>query len=204
MSRAAPAMFPIHELLASRWSPVGFDRRPVEPHKLQSMLEAARWAPSSRNGQPWRFVVGIRGQDDTFDRLADCLAGRNREWAPVAPVLILAVAMTVWPLSGKAHVHAMHDVGLATENLLLQGFACGLHCHPMGGFDAARVTELLGMPEDARPTTMIAVGYRGGTDHLSESLGRNDEQPRVRRPLSETVYGGRWGSAHPLVVDAEP
>ncbi|MEN6478790.1 MAG: nitroreductase family protein [Anaerolineales bacterium] len=194
-----PVDYPIHALIASRWSPVGFDPRPVEPEKLRSMLEAARWAPSSRNAQPWRFVVGIRGEGETFSMLAECLTGRNREWAPQAPVLILAVALTVLPESGRPHPYALHDTGLATENLLLQAYACGLHAHPMAGFDADKVRAFLGIPDECQPTTMIAVGYLGTTAHLSESLRDNDARPRMRKPLRELVYGTRWGEAHPLV-----
>ena len=202
MPKHTPVAFPISELIARRWSPVSFDPRPVERDKLQSMFEAARWAPSSRNEQPWRYVVGVRGADETFDVLAACLTGRNREWAPLAPVLVLAVAVTVFG-SGRPHPHALHDTGLATENLLLQAFACGLHCHPMGGFDAEQARTLLGIPDDCRPTTMIAVGYLGDGERLSDALKGKDAQARDRRPLTATVYGRAWGEAHPLGEETE-
>jgi len=202
MPKHTPVAFPISDMIESRWSPVGFDSRPVEPDKLQSMFEAARWAPSSRNEQPWRFILGVRGQGQAFDLLAECLTGRNREWAPVAPVLILAVAVTVLQRSGRPHAYARHDTGLATENLLLQGMAVGLHCHPMAGFDADKARAAFGIPADCQPTTMIAVGYLGTTEHLSESLRESDARPRLRRPLAETVFGAAWGEAHPLTGDS--
>ncbi|NLX37401.1 MAG: nitroreductase [Chloroflexi bacterium] len=199
MVKYTPIAYPISELIERRWSPIGFDSRPVETEKLLSLLEAARWAPSSRNEQPWRFIVGVRGQGDTFGLLADCLTGRNREWAPAAPVLVLTVAVTVFG-SGKENLHATHDVGLATENLLLQCIACGLHCHPMGGFDGARARALLGIPKEAQPMAIVAVGYLGDGEHLSESLYGRDQRPRSRKPLIELALE-RWDKPHPLVVD---
>lgn len=197
-----PVAFPISGMIESRWSPVGFDSRPVELDKLQSMFEAARWAPSSRNEQPWRFIVGVQGQGPTFDLLAECLTGRNREWAPAAPVLILAVAVTVLQSSGKPHAYAQHDTGLATENLILQGMAVGLHCHPMAGFDPDKARSFFGIPADCQPTTMIAAGYLGSSAHLSAALREKDASPRLRRSLSETVFGAAWGEPHPLVDDS--
>jgi nitroreductase len=189
MEKRALAAHPLHELIAGRWSPYGFARRELDAESLGSLLEAARWAPSSFNEQPWRFLVARRGDSEAFARLADCLVSGNA-WAREAAVLMLSVASTSFARNGKPNRHALHDVGLATQNLVLQAHALGLSTHQMAGFDVERARTTLGIPEGHEPVTMIAVGHPARPDDAG--LRQREEAPRQRRDLAEIVFGAGW------------
>lgn len=195
MDKRATTDYPIHDLVARRWSPLAFDGRPLEREVLGSVLEAARWAASSYNEQPWRFFVAARDDEPAFERLGSCLVPGNREWADRAPVLLLSVATATFARNGKPNRHALHDVGLATAQLMLQAVAHGLVTHAMAGFDAGRAREVLAIPEGAEPVAMLALGYPGAADGLSEALQGREAAPRARRPLAELVFRDRWGEA---------
>ena len=193
MDQQAQLQFPIHDLLARRWSPRAFDERLVEPQLLQSLLEAARWAPSSNNEQPWRFIVASKQHETDWNRLFECLAEGNRRWAFRAPVLVLSVASLQFEDDGKPNRHAFHDTGLATENLVLQATAQGLVAHQMAGFDVEKARADLRIPAGYEPVAMIAVGYPGDPAILPERLRERELQPRIRRPIGEWAFLGQWG-----------
>lgn len=156
----AKTAYPIHELLQARWSPRAFAERPIEREVIGSLLEAARWAPSSFNEQPWRFLIATREDPETFQELAGCLSEGNRPWAARAPLLILTVAKTYFGNDPqKKNRHAFHDVGLATQNLVIQATAMGLYVHQMAGFDRAKARELFEIPEGYEPVAVLAVGH---------------------------------------------
>lgn len=191
MSRTASTSVPLHPLLAERWSPRSFDpTRPVEPTQLAAVLEAARWAPSSSNSQPWRFVVGLRG-DETFKTVFDTLMPGNQVWAANAGVLLVAVTQTLTE-AGKQRRHGAYDTGQAVALMTVQAQAEGLGVHQMGGFSAPALTDALGLPEGYEPTTVIAIGHVGDPDSLPEALATRERAPRERRPLAETAYR-TWG-----------
>lgn len=192
--KSVQATYPVHDLIAERWSPRAFAEQPVPDHEIGSLLEAARWAPSCYNEQPWRFLVAKASDPVQFERFADCLLDGN-SWAKRAPVLIIAVARTTFEQSEKANRHAWHDVGLAVENLVLQAEALGLATHQMAGFDADRARAAVGIPEGFEPVSMIAIGHRGEADSLPDELREREQAPRSRRPMAEFVYGARWGEA---------
>jgi nitroreductase len=154
---------PVHEgvtpAIRQRWSPRSFADREVSPADLTKVFEAARWAPSSSNEQPWRFLVGLRNSV-TYRRIAASLVGFNQTWAPKAPVLILGVTNTKSSRNGNPNAYALYDLGAATAFLVLQASALGLVTHQMGGYDhdAARVT--LEVPEDYALGSVIALGYQ--------------------------------------------
>lgn len=200
MEKPAPTDYPIHELLARRWSPRAFAERPIEPEKLQSLFEAARWAPSSNNEQPWRFLVAVKENHEEFDRFLACLLEGNRKWAHRAPVLILSVASLHFEDSGKPNRHAVHDTGLATENLLLQATALGLVAHPMAGFDIEKARAEYKIPAGHEPVAMIAIGYPGDPSLLSGTLHEREVAPRRRHPASSFVFSGEWGTPSSLLV----
>lgn len=195
MDKTAVTEFPIHELIARRWSPRAFSERPVEEQKLASLLEAARWAPSCYNEQPWRFFVATRDEPERHARLASCLVPGNRVWAEKAWVLALSVARLAFERTGKPNRHALHDVGLAVGGLLVQAEALGLATHQMAGFDGAKARELLWIPDGYEPVAMIAIGYRGEPELLPEELREREIAPRVRKSLEEIVFGERWDAA---------
>ncbi|ADI15745.1 nitroreductase family protein [Truepera radiovictrix] len=196
--RRAPSDYPLTDLLARRWSPRAFAETPVEPEKLASVLEAARWAPSSSNLQPWRFLV-TRRKTDAFDALRACLARGNQSWTERVPVLILTLADTLLPAKGDKpaaeHAYALHDVGLAVANLTVQATALGLFVHQMAGFRPDEARAAFGIPETFRPVTVLALGYLGDPAALPAELQERERAPRRRKPLRELVFEGAWGEA---------
>lgn len=192
MKKTAQTSAPIHELLAERWSPRAFEERAVEPAALASLFEAARWAPSCFNEQPWRFFVAERADQAAFERLAGCLVEGNA-WARQAPLLVISATSGTFAHNGKPNPHAWHDVGLAAMSLVVQAQALGLSVHQMAGFDAARARTVLELPSGFEPVTMLAIGYRGPAESLPEKLAQRELAARTRRPLAATVFGDRWG-----------
>lgn len=195
MEKHAPAEHQIADFIARRWSPRAFLERPVEPAPLMSLFEAARWAPSSYNEQPWRFIYAAKPDLAGFERLLGCLASTNQLWARNAAALIFPVARLTFStgaLAGQLNRHALHDVGLATANLIYQAMALGLFAHPMAGFSPEKLRELCTIPEGFEPVTALAVGYPGNPEALPAALKERELAARVRRPLSEIVLGSHW------------
>jgi nitroreductase len=193
MDKPAQLDHPIHELLERRWSPRAFAERIVDEATVRSLLEAARWAPSSMNEQPWRFVVAVRQDREDFDRLAACVNRWNRRWAQHAGVLVAVVATETFRRNGRPNHHAWHDVGLAVAMLTVEATARGLGVHQMGGFDGDALREAFEVPEGFAPVSMLAIGYPGEPDQLPEELAERERAPRSRSPQSEFVFTGTWG-----------
>jgi len=193
MSKTAATGHPIHELLARRWSPRAFADRDVSRADLSSLLEAARWAPSSFNEQPWRFVLAARADAERHASFASCLTPRNQTWAARAPLLAFSCARETFARHGQPNRHAWHDVGLATAQLILQATHLGLSVHLMAGFDPARAREVLEVPEGWSPVAGIALGYAGDPAGLPEDLQAAERSPRSRLALEELAFEGRWG-----------
>jgi nitroreductase len=189
--RPAPTDLDVHPLISHRWSPRAISGEPVELDKLKLILEAARWAPSSRNEQPWRFLVATTEEPEWLARLQGYLVEGNA-WAKAAPVLIASAYRTYFSRDNRPNVSALRDLGAAEENLFLQAFAAGLVMHQMGGFDRERLKQEL-LPEGFEPGTMIAIGYPGDPEELTEKQREAENRPRVRKQLSEVVFGPDWG-----------
>jgi nitroreductase len=199
MEKPAGAAHPIHDVIARRWSPRAFDERPVEQATLKSLFEAARWAPSSNNEQPWRFIVASKETSTDYDRLFACLVEGNRKWAFRAPVLILSVASLLFEDDGKPNRHALHDTGMAAENFVLQATALGLQAHQMAGFDTQKARETCLIPTGFDPVAMIALGYPGDPAVLPDYLREREIKPRERQPIGDFVFSIKWGQTSPLV-----
>jgi len=199
MEKPAEAAHPIHDVIARRWSPRAFDERPVEQETLKSLFEAARWAPSSNNEQPWRFIVASKETSTDYDRLFACLVEGNRKWAFRAPVLILSVASLLFEDDGKPNRHALHDTGMAAENFVLQATALGLQAHQMAGFDPQKARETCLIPTGFDPVAMIALGYPGDPAVLPDYLREREIKPRERQPIVDFVFSIKWGQTSPLV-----
>lgn len=193
MEKPAETAHPIQQLLNRRWSPRAFGERPVEPDKLLTLWEAARWSASCYNEQPWHFIVATKDDEAEFARLLGCLVEGNRRWASHAPVLIVSVARLNFAQTGAPNRHACHDVGLATAQLIVQAMAMGLFAHPMAGFYPDKVRELYAVPDGYEPVAAIAIGYPGEASMLPESLRERELAPRVRKPIEEFVFRGRFG-----------
>lgn len=189
--RPAPTDEAVHPLIRCRWSPRAFSDRRVEPEKLRALFEAARWAPSSFNEQPWRFLVATRDEPEGLERLQGYLSPGNA-WAKNAPVLVVSAYRTRFSHNDKPNRVALRDLGAAEENLFLQAYALGLVMHQMAGFDVARVKAEL-LPEEFEPGTMFAIGYAGDREALPDGLKEREERPRRRNPPDEFVFGPSWG-----------
>jgi len=195
--RTATTAVELHPLLADRWSPRAFDRTPLEDADVTALLEAARWAPSANNYQPWRFLVGrasTDGVDATYAGLLDSLAEFNQLWASAAPVLI-AAAVEVEHEDGSAREIAPYELGLAVSQLTVEAAARGLHVHQMGGFDAERLAETFAVPPQYRAVVVLAVGRLGDPESLPGWAAERETAPRDRKPLAEIAFTGTWGTA---------
>lgn len=192
MDKPADNDHPIHDLLRRRWSPRAFDSRALPPAQVRSLLEAARWAPSSYNRQPWRFLIAAREDADEFARMLGCLVPGNRVWAGDAPLLVLAVAQLAFD-DGRPNRHAAHDVGLAVGQLVLQATALGLFAHQMAGIETDEIRARYALPEGFEPLTAIAIGHAGEPAALPDRLRAMESAPRTRRPLGDFVFAGAWG-----------
>lgn len=186
MRKTASTSVPVHPLLAERWSPRGFDSaHELSDQALTALLEAARWAPSAQNTQPWRFLVTRRGEQ-AHGRLFSALAPGNRAWAGAASALILVAARTEGD-DGGHQPWALYDTGQAVAALVTQAQANGLAVHQMGGFDIAAVRAEFGLSDALTPVVVLAIGLRGSTTDLPEQLAERETAPRTRRPVSDLL-----------------
>ena len=199
MEKPAKTDYPIAEILGRRWSPRAFSDRAVEPEKLQSLFEAARWAPSSFNEQPWSFIFATKQNAEAHARLLGCLVEGNQRWAHLAPVLMVSIAKLNFDKTGKPNRHAFHDVGLAMGNLVVQATTLGLFVHQMAGFSVEKVRELYGVPEGYEPVAAIAIGYAADVDALPESIREKELGGRSRKPTNSFVFEGKWEEVSPVV-----
>ncbi len=198
--KKASTDYPIHKYLAQRWSPYAFEDRPVPKADLLSLFEAVRWAASSYNEQPWRYIVATKDDPEQFQRLLSCLVDGNQAWAKSAPVLALAVVSLKFARNGKDNRAAVHDLGLAAGNLLVEATARNLFVHQMIGILPERARELYGIPEGFEAWTALAIGYKGDPMSLPEGLKERDQTPRQRKHLREFVFSGKWENPSPLLI----
>jgi nitroreductase len=186
---------PIHDLVAKRWSPYAFSDRPVSPEDLRSLFEAARWAASSYNEQPWRYIVATKANPAEFERVLSCLVEGNQAWAKAAPVLGIGCVSLNFERNGKPNAAAIHDLGLASATLTFEATARGLVVHQMIGIVPDKVRELYHVPEGVEPKTGLAIGYAADPNTLPEKLRERDVSPRTRKKLAEFVFERDWGTA---------
>ena len=198
-NKLADAQYAIEDSVRKRWSPLAFSDRLVEKEKLLSVLEAARWAASSYNEQPWSFIIATKENPVEFERLLSVLAEGNQEWARNAPVLMLSVAKLHFERNGVENRHAFHDVGGSSANLAIQAAAIDLYVHQMAGFDVPKAKEVYEIPTDYEPASAIALGYLGNSQTLSESLQQREQNPRTRKPLDKFVFSNTWNQPAPEV-----
>lgn len=182
----------VHPLITKRRSIVSFKEDIPSQEDLNILFNAAKWAPSSRNQQPWRFIYSTRESLNDFQRFFDLLHEGNQEWAKSAPVLALSVAEIISDYKNRPNRFAFHDLGMAVGNLLLQATSMGLYVHQMGGYDVEGAREVFNIPERFEPGAMIAIGYHGEIDHLPMELKRRELQKRTRMEIEEFVFRGMW------------
>lgn len=202
IDKTSNTQYPVEDLLRRRWSPVAFSEQLVETEKLCTVLEAAAWAASSFNEQPWSFIIATKDNPAEFERLLSCLAEGNQEWAKNAPVLMLSVAKLQFERNGTENRHAFHDVGAAAATMAIQSTALGLFIHQMAGFDVAKAREVYSIAEGYEPVAAIALGYQGDPNALSEKLQQRELAPRSRKSLEQFVFSGKWNQSSPIVKNS--
>jgi nitroreductase len=178
---------PVETLLLRRWSPRAFSQDAVSDGDLASIFTAASWAASSYNEQPWRFVVGRKG-DETWQIIYDALLPFNQSWAFAAPVLYASFAKKTFTMTGDPNGVTLHDVGAASANASLQATALGYHTHGLAGFSAEKLRSSLAVPEDFAPVACWTLGRLGDPAALAENYKAMELAPRIRKPLKDFVY----------------
>ena len=196
MNKEAITTYPLIKEIRYRWSPRAFDDKEISKKEVKTLLEAARWAPSSMNEQPWRYILGFKG-DESYDKILDCLVEFNRNWAQTAPVLGMVVGKKLFK-SGKENRHFWYDSGQSMAYFSLQATAMNLHLHQMGGFSKSKAIEKLQIPsEEYEPLTAFALGYKTDPENtnIPDDLKEEEYNPRKRKQQSELFFEGAFGNS---------
>jgi nitroreductase len=191
MNKPANTDHNIHELIANRWSPRAFADKPIAATELASLFEAARWAPSSMNEQPWRFIYALKGEL-AHDQIVNGLVDSNKIWAKEAPVLLITLIKKNYSRNGKLNASAAHDLGLAMGNMNAQATHLGIALHYMGGIIPDKLIASFDLPEDAEPKTVVSLGYYGEPDQLSDELKQRELAERQRNPIDAFAFHGNY------------
>jgi nitroreductase len=202
IEKAADSKLDLHPYVRNRWSPRAFSEQSVSVDDLALLLEAARWAPSCSNEQPWRFIAARKEDADSFAKILSVLDPGNQIWAKHAAVLMLTNAKKTFGTTGNPDRWGPHDTGLALGSLTLQASAAGIFVHPMGGFDADKARAVFHIPDDFEPMAAVAIGYLGDPNTLPEKLKTRELAPRTRKPLTEIAFGADWGEPLKLTTDS--
>lgn len=200
MHKAAVTDHPVHELIRNRWSPRAFSDKAVEPSVLASLFEAARWAASSFNDQPWAYLVATKDDAGNFKKMVAVLMEFNANWAKNAPVLAISVARRNFSHNGAPNPVAVHDVGAANAQLTTEATSRGLLVHQMAGFSHDKARQTFAIPEGWDPVSAIAIGYPGDPESLPDDIRRKELVPRTRKPIREFVMTGSWGHTAPFAL----
>lgn len=187
MKKESKNDYDIHHIIRERWSPRAFAKTPVEKQKLQSLFEAARWAASAFNEQPWRFFVGQNG-DETYQKILETLVPWNQQWAGKAPVLVLNMAKKTHAHNQKPNLTFAYDLGQAVAFMNLEAVNQGLISHQMSGFSADKAAGLFAIPEDYQAISVTAFGYYGDPDTLPEDMAKSEQEERTRKALNKLVF----------------
>jgi nitroreductase len=190
--KPAPTAVPIHELIAGRWSPRAYSNEPVSREALHTVMEAARWAPSGYNLQPWRFIVFDRTADEAaFKRAFATLVPFNQQWNAPSSVLVAVTAQTL-TAKGEVNRTAQYDAGAAAMALVLQAHALGLAAHQMSGFDVNAFRKEFALPNDVEPLAIISIGHYGEAEKLDPVLRDREKAERTRAAIGDIVFANAW------------
>lgn len=198
VNKPAETSVAINSLIRDRWSPRSFQSKPVPKEILVSLFEAARWAPSCNNSQPWRYIIATSDDKDEYERMQSCVNERNQRWSRLAPVIGFVCGYTIMKNDRPSPTHR-YDTGLASAMLLMQATEHGLVVHQMAGILRDNVRETYAVPEDTDIICGFGLGYQGEADQLPEELPEREVQPRVRQALSDFVFTGKFGEASAIV-----
>jgi nitroreductase len=193
MKNPAPTEYPVHELIRDRWSPRAFSDKAISSADLRSLFEAARWAPSSSNEQPWAFIVATRADHENFAKALHPLVEFNINWAKHAYVLGFAVSELAFAKNKTPNRNAQYDTGAAMSQLTTEATSRGLLVHQMAGFDPDTAREVFEIPAGWDALAAFAIGYPGDPTSLPQPYRDRETAPRVRKPIREFVMSGKWG-----------
>jgi nitroreductase len=178
--------YPVHDLIRRRRSARVYSTQDISPSEINTILEAASWAPSSMNEQPWQYKYAHKGSHG-FNQILDCLMEGNRKWAKDAPILMISIAQTRFSRNQRTNIWAAHDVGMANSNLLIQAVSMDIFGRVMGGFHKDQLKELFHLNEDQDPICVIALGYREDPDKLDAEATAKEYSPRSRFKVEDFV-----------------
>lgn len=199
MKRPATTDYPVHELIRERWSPRAFSEKQIPEEILCSLFEAARWAPSSYNEQPWAFLVAKRDDKENFEKSLQALVEFNANWAKQASVLGFAVSELAFAKNNSPNRNAFYDTGAAMALLSMEATARGLFVHQMAGFDPETARENFSIPGGWEAIAAFAIGYPGDPASLPQPYRDRELAPRTRKPVREFVMTGEWGHTAPFL-----
>lgn len=188
MIKYANTQYPVDELIKQRWSPRSFSSEKVPRETILTLFEAATWAASSRNEQPWRFIYGLKDEDESYQKIFETLIIWNQKWAKSAPVLVLAIAKTNSDYHNKPNDYALYDLGQAVATMAIQAASSEIYMHQMGGFDPEMAQQLFSIPEGYKAVSAIAIGYLGKPEALPEDMQDLETKERTRLPLDKIVF----------------
>jgi len=180
----------VHKLITDRWSPRAFDKRTVDFDKIQLLFEAAKWAPSARNAQPWRFIFATNEMPD-YKVLIDLMSEANQSWATTAPLLVMPLAQVISTYKNRPNRLAFYETGMAVGNLLTQATAMGLMVHQLSGYDEERAKEILVIPTRYEPMSILAIGYKGEPAKLPSDVAAWEKRERTRLEMSKFLVQGK-------------
>jgi len=200
MQKAAVTDHPVHELIRSRWSPRAFSDKSIPDEVLRSLFEAARWAPSSNNEQPWAYIVATKDDTANFEKVLGTLVEFNVGWAKNAAALAIAVSKLTFAKNQSPNRNAQYDTGAATALLSVEATARGLVVHQMAGFDPQKARQSFAIPEEWDAIAALAIGFPGDPDSLPPKLKDRELAPRTRKPIGEFVMTGSWGHTAPFAA----
>jgi len=180
--------YPILDVISKRWSPRAFSDKMIEHEKLLSIFEAARWAPSAFNEQPWTFLVVTKENEKMYEKLYSCISEFNKPWTHNAPVLILTLAKKTFTHNGSENTYAYYDLGLAVSNLLIQATSFDIYMHQLAGFSKEKALQEFDIPDNYEPATVIVMGYLGKENSLSKELLQKEQAPRIRNKVADFVH----------------
>jgi nitroreductase len=199
MQNPAKTEHPVHDLIRNRWSPRAFSDEPLSPATLRSLFEAARWAPSSSNEQPWAFLVATKDDTESFQKILSTLVEFNQAWAKNAPVLVITVSELEFARNKTPNRNAFYDTGAAVAHLTAEATSRGLFVHQMAGFEPHKAIELFHIPKGWEPIAVFAIGFPGDPHSLPDKLRERELASRSRKPISDFVMSGEWGHPAPFL-----
>lgn len=190
MIKIPKTIYPVLPAITNRWSARSFSDRAITETELMTLFEAASWASSSNNEQPWMYIYAHKGEPE-FEQIWDCLMGGNQPWAKNAAVLVLSIVKTHFEKSGTENIHAWYDVGSANAQLLIQAASMGLYGHEMGGFHRGKLNELFPLRANMEYACVLALGHLGQPEDLIEPFKTREITPRTRKPISDISFHKR-------------